>query len=289
MSMIGPPLYQARPITPWKLLLSRVTLALVFGLTFFYPIVVAVAIACLPIYGIVIAVSSIWWPAMGPGWMLDMWCSYFELRVWRDTPELTGPALFVMVPHGVFPMGLPLLSRIHQQVFPDLRQPPKGAVASIFFWIPFLAPLVRWLGGIPADKHVIRQHLEKGVSCFLFPDGVAGAYHGVRDQIVCLEGRTSFERLARASNVPIIPVYCFGHTSMFEWSWPAADSGLARWARRLRVALIWYWPIVPRPQQITLVFGHPIKAGERYEDEIAALYARYANACGCQAKRLKFF
>lgn len=293
--MIGPPHYVAPAPTACSTWLSRATLALVFGATFFYPLILlllllglwycpwlSVGIVCISCWSLRWSNGSVW-RAVGQSRVFEAWRAHFGLRVWRETPPLTGPVLFVMVPHGVFPLGLPLFAGIYESVFPELAraQEPRAAVASIFFWLPFLAPLVSWLGGIPAHRHVIEWVLRDGASCFLFPDGIGGAFPsphaGAGKQEICrIKDRNQCTQIALDRRVPIVPVYCFGHNQLFAQSWPAADSWLARASRTMRVAFIWYWPLIPRGR-ISLVFGQPIGAGQCYQDEVRALYARYAS------------
>jgi 2-acylglycerol O-acyltransferase 2 len=271
-------------------------LGFIFGLTLFYPLLL-LALALASWYWpcttwallIVPLLSSLWWA--GSPWaaithsrVLDAWRSHFSLRVWREpwdgAPAATAGlgTLFVLVPHGVFPMGLPLLSGpVAEQVFPDLNgQQPRGAVASAFFWLPILAPLVTWLGGVPAERTTLEQLLRSGTSCFLFPDGVAGAYssHSRESEIVRLGGRKRFEQMARSLGAPIVPIYCFGHSQLFRWSWPPAQHWLARMARRLRIAFIWYWPLIPNGT-LDIVVGAPLASHDTFEDAIAALYVRH--------------
>lgn len=290
--MLGSPAYEAPPATAASALLAYATLALIFGCALFWPIIaLALVIGCwwwpsLFCMVICFALSSLWWSggtwsAIGKSRVFAAWRSHFRLRVWKEQQSprnSTEPKLYVMVPHGVFPMGLALISGIHEQLFPEHKDKhPAAGVASIFFWLPFFAPLVRWLGGVPAHRHQLQYLLQNGVSCFLFPDGIAGAFasnSAAEKEVLHIKGRNKFHHLASDAKVAIIPVYCFGHGKIFSWSWPSSDSWLAWVSRQLRMALIAFWPIVPQGE-ISLVFGRPLKVDESYELAIAALYARY--------------
>lgn len=302
------PRYAHPPPRPW---LARITMAAIFGLTLFYPLLLA-ALALTALWApwatgvaVAVALSSLWW-AEGP-WravsyssVFDSWRSHVQFRVWRET-ELAceasekgtnreshkendssrdRPILFVAVPHGIFPLALPLLSGpVMERVFPELRA-PRGAAASVFFSIPLLAPLVTWLGAVEAKRETLADLLQAGTSCLLFPDGIAGAYHGTRETL--LLGR-SWERLAQDTGARIVPVYCFGHTCLWPWAWPAhPQHWLARLSRRLRMALIWYWPVLPvaPPHGLNVVFGPMLGEGEHYEDALRALYDRHKGMFG---------
>lgn len=289
------PRYAPPPQRPW---LARITMAMIFGLTLFYPLLLpALVLAALwapwaTAVLVAMALSSLWW-AEGP-WsavshsrVFDSWRAHVQFRVWRET-KLAGegcerPILFVAAPHGLFPLALPLLSGpVMERVFPELRA-PRGAAASVFFSTPLLAPLVTWLGGVEARRATLADLLRAGTSCLLFPDGIAGAYHGTRETLLLGAGR-GWERLAQETGARIVPVYCFGHTTLWPWAWPAHPTHwLARISRRLRMALIWYWPVLPAaasPHGLNVVFGPTLQEGERYEDAIRALYDRHKAAFG---------
>lgn len=269
-------------------------MSLLFGLTLFYPVIVAAAGVALyhwPLWlsaVVAVALSSLWW-AHGPAKqvthsrILNAWRSYFRLQVWREESPVAAGTLFVALPHGLFPMGLPLLSGpVIGEVYPELREPRAG-VASVFFWIPLLAPLVTWLGGIPARRTELQELLRSGRSCLLFPDGIAGAFRvtggGGTNDVLRISGRSGFETLARSVGAPIVPVYCFGHSQLWSWSWPPAGHYLERLSRRLRMAFVWYWPIVPRGR-IDVVFGAPLKEGETFAAAITALHERHKERLG---------
>jgi hypothetical protein len=304
--MLGSPAYEAPPATAESTLLAHATLALVFGCGLFWPIIaLGVLIGCwwwpsLFCMVICFAVSSLWWsagilPAIGKSRVFAAWRSHFRLRVWKEqqSPRNSagGATLYVMVPHGVFPMGLALISGLHEQLFPEHKDKhPVAGVASVFFWIPFFAPLVRWLGGVPAHRTQLQHLLQSGVSCFLFPDGIAGAFAGSssnNQEVLHIKGRNKYLHLASDASVTIIPVYCFGHGRLFSWSWPGSESWLARTSRHLRMALIAFWPIVPQGE-ISLVFGRPLKSDETYESAITSLYARYhGHITGYEQRQIK--
>src|SRR6185295_17338829 len=168
--MQGSPRYSPPPPRPW---LARITMALIFGLTLFYPLLLpllALGAWCAPwatAVALCVALSSLWW-AEGPwravshGRVFDSWRAHVGFRVWRET-VLAGeageegsskrPILFVAAPHGIFPLALPLLGGpVMERVFPELRGDARGAAASIFFSTPLLAPLVIWLGAVEARR-----------------------------------------------------------------------------------------------------------------------------------------
>ena len=321
--MIGAPAtlaWEARPPSAHQVRLARATLGLLFGVTLFYPLILGIALPLAAWYWplatgalIAMALSSLWWARRASvtvkSRVLDAWRSYFSLRVWREdapwsSPSLlNGPVLFVAVPHGLFPMVLPLLSRspypdmVSTSVYPELANRPGGiaGVASVFFWIPFLAPLVTWLGGVPATRSTLQGLLRDNHYCMLFPDGIAGAFGaidstGKSDVLRIAKRETSVLSLAHGGGggsantaTTIVPVYCFGHTQLWRWSWPPAGHWLERLSRRVRMAFIWYWPLIPQGR-IDVVFGAPLDGAPAHTGSIsaaiAALYARHAERLG---------
>ncbi len=123
------------------------------------------------------------------------------------------------------------------------------AIASVMFNVPIFASLLRWLGCVEADGKVMSKVLETG-QCFVLPDGIVGvrllncfvfcpliiflgAYHSSRtDERIFLKQRKGFVRIAIENQVPIIPVYCFGHTQLFD-VYPTTSSWIVSLSRKV--------------------------------------------------------
>jgi 2-acylglycerol O-acyltransferase 2 len=315
-------MYQAPPCTWTDVLLARITLGLLFFLTLAYVVVTP----ALVYYGwqwwpspwipllLGLLLSTPWW-ARGP-WRafgetrgFEAWRRYFWFKVWREEPDFgqNKNVMLALVPHGLFPLALPLLSGVQDEVFPDLKpplKPPEGvsaiqtAVASAMFWTPVLAPMLRWFGCIPASKTPVIHALEQG-TCLLIPDGIAGAFHSDSgEECVYLETRMGFIRVALQQGSLLVPIYCFGHTQLWD-VWPKHDSWIAQASRRFQFSLIWFWgewwlPALPRRVPLTMVVGKGIHLAKeehpsperirqvhtQFTQALSSLYCRYRNEAG---------
>lgn len=246
------------------------------------------------------------------GWLnclvLRAWRMYFCLRVYKETriPQTKG-VLFTMFPHGVFPLALPIVGGVGKEILPELSAGiPKIAVGNQLFLIPLLGPLLHWIGCISADSQPIREALETG-TCLLMPDGVAGIYHSSRErEVLYIQRRKGFIRLALETGALLVPIYCFGHTQLFDvfpnkhhWSW------LVDLSRRIRFSIVFflghvYFPPLPRREPITIVIGRPYqlplipepteeevdKVHAQYIERLRDLYERHAAKCGWENKEL---
>jgi 2-acylglycerol O-acyltransferase 2 len=251
------------------------------------------------------------WRAFGESHGFETWRRYFSFKVWRDEEpfERKRNVLLALVPHGLFPLSLPLLSGVQAQVFPEFQQQEgceiQTAVASAMLWTPVLAPMLRWLGCIPANKTEIARALRQG-ACIVIPDGVAGAFHSDScEEQVYLKSRKGFIRTAIQQGSLLVPVYCFGHTQLWD-VWPKQDSWIARVSRHFQFSLIWFWgewwlPPLPRRVALTMVVGRGIPVTQedvpsqaqvdavhtQFTQALHSLYTRYrAEAPGYSSNKL---
>ena len=70
--------------------------------------------------------------------------------------------------------GLLLAASVSGVLFPGRKT--KGAIASVFFWIPLLGNLLTWFGCVPADSGNISALLRSDNLVFLLPEGIAGVF-----------------------------------------------------------------------------------------------------------------
>lgn len=307
MKAQGPRLvYQAPPLTVGYAVLAVTTLTALFLLTLAYLVIVPLALWQLwvapstwLIFVMAIALTSpLWswhhgpWRAFGHTPGFEAWRRYFGFQVYRESggapwDARATPVMVAMVPHGLFPLELPLLSSIQEQVFPEFgNRVPRTAVASAMLLTPVLAPMLRWFGCIPATRQDIHEALENGDHCLIVPDGIAGAYHSHSDQEqLYLSRRRGFIKTAIKEGALLVPAYCYGHTQLWD-VWPRHDSWIAQLSRRLQFSLIWFvgewWcPPLPRRKLLTLVIGtgmalkrdpHPT------DEEVASTLVRFQEA-----------
>jgi len=205
------------------------------------------------------------WKALGETNGFEAWRRYFYLRVHKEARFTQSKnVLLCCVPHGLFPLTLPMLSSISNDIFPEFEgRIPRTAVATGLWWSPVLSPLLVWLGCIPARKEEMRHHLKHN-TVIVLPDGIAGAFHSQRDEeCVYVEQRKGFVKLAIEEGALLVPVYCFGHSQLYD-VFPRHDSWLARFSRRIQFSIIWFWgepwcPPMPRRVPLLVAVGEGIQ------------------------------
>lgn len=278
-------LYQAPEETWWSWVVSEVTLSLLFIHGVCYPVYLPIlAYFLLFVFRLETSVlivafcwSSLWWakwiewPTFGRTVMFDSWRRHFSFCVFSNLKKMPSHCIIAVVPHGVFPLSLILLEGVWQDIFPSVPR-PATAIADIFFNLPFLCPMMEWLGGISASKERMLEVLKtKSTPCLVLPDGIAGVYHPTK---IFLRERKGFAELALQTNVPIVPVYCTGHDHLFS-VFPTHDQ--APWvvalSRRLRFALVAYWPFRPAKAPLSMIIGELVSP--RSGDTVDSLHQRF--------------
>lgn len=200
---------------------------------------------------------------------------YLSMRwVWHKALHFPAvdktPLIFSMAPHGVAPMGTtayPLFSKLFNR---RLNHPTS---APVVLKLPIVGAMLRSIGYIPAKANVIKDTLakkEESVSVIL--DGIAGMFQ--QDEAVeklWLQERKGICKIALQTGCPIVPVYGFGHTTL--WTVVADPFGLLeKLSLYLNVSICPFygrfgWPMGPcQRQAVTVAFGEPISAPEPIEN-----------------------
>lgn len=205
--------------------------------------------------------------------IFEAWRSYFQLHVYSEKESQHKKILYTFVPHGLFPFGLTLISGL---LFKN--QDIKIAIASNMFYIPVFGFLLRVLGCVEANKDIFTKYNK----IVLIPDGIAGAFYSDRThERLFLRQRKGFLRYAVQEGFVVTPVYCFGHTQLYD------VYGLSELSRRLRFTFIFFcgrkptiW--LPHARPVSIVFGKPIICKESvdethviYMDALKELYDNY--------------
>jgi hypothetical protein len=135
--------------------------------------------------------------------------------VWPETiqrPALLDKAvIFCVIPHGVAPLGITAYP-VWSKLFNDKLC--HWTCAPIVLKIPILKTYMKRIGYIPAKTNNIADTLtkkEENVGIIL--DGIAGMFQS-HDEIGHVKNRKGIIKIALRSGVPIVPVYCFGHTAL---------------------------------------------------------------------------
>lgn len=239
----------------------------------------------------VLVLSTPLWAAKSGGWKafgqtagFAAWRYYFEFSVYKEERlSRSTNVMLAVAPHGLFPLALPMLHGICDQVFPEFQGwVPNTAIANAMFYAPVIAPLLRWLHCVPATRSNIAQALQTN-NCVILPDGIAGAFHSnTKREQVYIESRLGFIKAAMAEGALLVPGYCFGHTQLFD-VYPSEKSWLARLSRYLKFSIVFFvgerWcPPLPKRVPLLLVFGKGIVVERNMnptEEEVRAVHRTY--------------
>ncbi|KAL3799633.1 hypothetical protein ACHAWO_008949 [Cyclotella atomus] len=185
--------------------------------------------------------------------------------VWPDTLQRPAfenqPMIFCAIPHGVAPMGItayPFWSKLFNDKL------CHWTCAPVILKIPILQKYMKGIGYIPAKASNISDTLtkkEENVGIIL--DGIAGMFQS-HDEMAYVKKRKGIVKIALRCGVPLVPVYGFGHTSL--WKVVVDPFGfLEALSLKLDVSLTpffgrWFWFLGPPVRvPICICMGDPIK------------------------------
>jgi len=139
--------------------------------------------------------------------------------------------------------------------------------------LPVISRILKSHGYISAKAGPIRETLgKKGRSVGVILDGIAGMFPSGLGEEVYVKNRKAIVAIALEMGVEIVPVYAFGHTSL--WSAATDPFGILKAVSiRTNVSLLpffgrWGWPMgPPRRQPLLLAFGNPVRVPDNPERE----------------------
>jgi len=193
---------------------------------------------------------------------------YFSLRaVWPKAASPAavgrGPAIYCMVPHGLLPLASWV--RMWQKMFTSRVY--RWTAAPALFSLPGVKHVLSKAGVMPARAQNIRKALiEEKDSVGVVLDGVAGIFtgsHSDKKERVYLGNRKAIVAIALQAGVPLVPVYVFGHTDLYDVI--VDPFGILKYLScKYNVALSpfvgrWGWPFgPPRRVPLLMAFGEPV-------------------------------
>lgn len=202
-------------------------------------------------------------------WFASSCEAYFSFRLKYEEPLSADKTyLFAYHPHGVYPFSLlwipfcPLFLR----TFPGVEM--DAFTAGILLQVPWVRDLMMWMGARDVTRHAILHALGSGRSAFLVPGGQAEMWFSRSDktEIELIYSHKGFIRLALQRGVPLVPVFAFGETEIFDnVQYPTMQNWFLRkfgfgyphfpYGR-------WFMPI-PRRKPLTVVIGKPLEVPQR--------------------------
>mmetsp|Transcript_34529 Transcript_34529/g.111193 ORF Transcript_34529/g.111193 Transcript_34529/m.111193 type:complete len:359 (-) Transcript_34529:234-1310(-) len=233
---------------------------------------------------------------------------YLSMRVvWPASFEqIRGSqhCIFAAIPHGAAPLGItcyPLWSRLGGALC-------HWTTAPVVLQIPLVGYVLRTIGYIPAKGKEMSKALERRESVGVVLDGIAGMFQSdERVEKAWVKKRKAIVAIALKAGVPIVPVYGFGHSSL--WTVVADPFRLLeRLSVALDVALCpfygrWGWPVgPPRRVAVCTALGAPIECPRvdrpskqlvdvyhaKLLDGYTLLFEQHKAAFGWGQKELKF-
>jgi len=216
------------------------------------------------------------------------------------------PVIFCAVPHGAAPFGItayPLWSKVWND------KVCHWTCAPIVLNLPIVAYYMKAMGYIPAkSKDILSTLTKKEENIGVILDGIAGMFQpsGTQETIY-IQQRKGIVKIALRAGTPIIPVYGFGHTSLY--SIIVDPFGILEYlSNTLQTSLTpffgrWGWFLgPPRRIPVAVVLGEPILCPqisdptnadiEKYHQQMLQhfeqLFDQHKAAYGWAHKKLKF-
>ena len=213
---------------------------------------------------------------------------YLSMRVvWPaafETIRGSQHCIFAAIPHGAAPLGItcyPLWTKLTGSLC-------HFTTAPVVLKIPLVGYVLRTIGYLPANGKAMSKALEKKESVGVVLDGIAGMFQS--DETVekgWVLQRKAIVAIALKAGVPLVPVYGFGHSSL----WTVVVDPfklLERLSVAMDVALCpfygrWGWPVgPPRRVAVLTALGEPIICPkvEKPSREMVDEYHAKVNAVG---------
>ena len=219
------------------------------------------------------------------------------------------PAIFCCIPHGIAPFGItsyPLWSKLFNSKL------CHWTTAPIVLKIPFISKYMLGIGYIPAKcKNILETLTKKEHNVGIILDGIAGMFQqskSTTEELCFIKQRKGIIKIALRAGVPIVPVYGFGHTSMYkvlldpfgilEYLSLKLDTSIVPFFGR------WNWFLGPpsRANPVAICLGTPVKCPQISEptlddinkyhqqllDSYEELFNKHKAAYGWSHKKIKF-
>ena len=163
---------------------------------------------------------------------------YFSFKiVYEEQLDRKTPMILIAPPHGVFPFTNILNILCNEKIFGINF---RGATATAALRAPVMRQVMAAIGCVNAGRKSLLKTL-KHSSIGICPDGVAGIFTGrAQDETVYIAKRKGFVRIALKMGCPLVPVYQFGNTQLWDL-WYDDYGILASLSRKLGFGVLIVW------------------------------------------------
>lgn len=183
------------------------------------------------------------------------------LKTLDEYKKVGRSIIFPTVPHGVLSYGS-LCAGGGPYLHPRLSMIPS-AVAGAVLASPIIKHVMGIWGLIDASSPSLVKHLAKGGlegSFILYPGGIAELFLcSEEEERLFLKSRKGFIKLALREGADIVPIYCFGNTTVLTIP---KNKFLAEQSRKFQASLTIFWgkwgTPIPRDKKCIYVRGAPL-------------------------------